>query len=179
MNGVRTGRCLASPVRLTLTSHIGDDVDGAWWPHTACVARELPELIEALHEPVGEIIDISVMASRTASGHAASLVDINGTAGKRHFSRSARPRWSPSACGSTARCRRSFKRMSQAVGPVWETSQLGPFNQWPTGGGGFEYRGGRVGPDAVDSAQLGCGGGGDGEGATRPRLPMPAKLRNG
>src|SRR5271168_2102527 len=23
--------------------------------------------------------------------------------------------------------------------PVWETSQLGPFNQWPTGGGGFEY----------------------------------------
>ena len=23
--------------------------------------------------------------------------------------------------------------------PVWETSLLGPFNQWPTGGGGFEY----------------------------------------
>jgi arylsulfatase A-like enzyme len=23
--------------------------------------------------------------------------------------------------------------------PVWETSPLGPFNQWPTGGGGFEY----------------------------------------
>ena len=23
--------------------------------------------------------------------------------------------------------------------PVWETSQLGPFDQWPTGGGGFEY----------------------------------------
>jgi arylsulfatase A-like enzyme len=23
--------------------------------------------------------------------------------------------------------------------PVWETSQLGPFGQWPTGGGGFEY----------------------------------------
>jgi arylsulfatase A-like enzyme len=23
--------------------------------------------------------------------------------------------------------------------PVWETSQLGPFSQWPTGGGGFEY----------------------------------------
>jgi len=23
--------------------------------------------------------------------------------------------------------------------PVWETSRLGPFGQWPTGGGGFEY----------------------------------------
>jgi arylsulfatase A-like enzyme len=23
--------------------------------------------------------------------------------------------------------------------PVWETSPMGPFNQWPTGGGGFEY----------------------------------------
>jgi arylsulfatase A-like enzyme len=23
--------------------------------------------------------------------------------------------------------------------PVWETSPLGPFDQWPTGGGGFEY----------------------------------------
>ena len=22
--------------------------------------------------------------------------------------------------------------------PVWQTSPLGPFNQWPTGGGGFE-----------------------------------------
>jgi hypothetical protein len=23
--------------------------------------------------------------------------------------------------------------------PVWETSPMGPFNQWPSGGGGFEY----------------------------------------
>src|SRR5581483_6969901 len=23
--------------------------------------------------------------------------------------------------------------------PVWQTSPVGPFNQWPTGGGGFEY----------------------------------------
>jgi arylsulfatase A-like enzyme len=23
--------------------------------------------------------------------------------------------------------------------PVWQTSPLGPFDQWPTGGGGFEY----------------------------------------
>jgi arylsulfatase A-like enzyme len=29
--------------------------------------------------------------------------------------------------------------------PVWETSPLGPFNQWPTGGGGFEYFYGFIG----------------------------------
>jgi arylsulfatase A-like enzyme len=29
--------------------------------------------------------------------------------------------------------------------PVWETSAMGPFNQWPTGGGGFEYFYGFVG----------------------------------
>jgi hypothetical protein len=23
--------------------------------------------------------------------------------------------------------------------PVWQTSPMGPFDQWPTGGGGFEY----------------------------------------
>jgi arylsulfatase len=29
--------------------------------------------------------------------------------------------------------------------PVWETSPMGPFDQWPTGGGGFEYFYGFVG----------------------------------
>jgi len=23
--------------------------------------------------------------------------------------------------------------------PVWQTSPMGPFNSWPSGGGGFEY----------------------------------------
>lgn len=32
--------------------------------------------------------------------------------------------------------------------PVWETSPVGPFNQWPTGGGGFEYFYGFVGGEA-------------------------------
>ena len=31
--------------------------------------------------------------------------------------------------------------------PVWETSQLGPFDQWPTGGGGFEYFYGFIGAE--------------------------------
>ena len=29
--------------------------------------------------------------------------------------------------------------------PVWETSPIGPFSQWPTGGGGFEYFYGFIG----------------------------------
>jgi Family of unknown function (DUF5994) len=53
-------RRLASPTRLTLASVLGDDLDGAWWPHTASVAGELPELIDALSEPLGPIIDIGV-----------------------------------------------------------------------------------------------------------------------
>ena len=54
-------RRLASPTRVTLASVLGDDdLDGAWWPHTASVARELPELIDALDERLGQIIDIGV-----------------------------------------------------------------------------------------------------------------------
>ena len=29
--------------------------------------------------------------------------------------------------------------------PVWQTSPMGPFDQWPTGGGGFEYFYGFIG----------------------------------
>src|SRR6202140_105027 len=32
--------------------------------------------------------------------------------------------------------------------PVWETSPMGPFNSWPTGGGGFEYFYGFLGGEA-------------------------------
>ena len=32
--------------------------------------------------------------------------------------------------------------------PVWQASQVGPFDQWPTGGGGFEYFYGFVGGEA-------------------------------
>src|SRR4030095_10585812 len=32
--------------------------------------------------------------------------------------------------------------------PVWQTSPLGPFDQWPTGGGGFEYFYGFIGGEA-------------------------------
>jgi hypothetical protein len=54
------GRRLSSPVRFTLASELGDGLDGAWWPHTVSMARELPDLIEALREPLGQVIDIGV-----------------------------------------------------------------------------------------------------------------------
>ena len=55
------GRRLASPTRLTLAPILGDDeLDGAWWPHTTNIARELPELISALGDRLGRIMDIAV-----------------------------------------------------------------------------------------------------------------------
>ena len=54
-------RRLASPTRVTLASVLGNDViDGAWWPHTSSVARELPELIDTLGERLGQVVDIGV-----------------------------------------------------------------------------------------------------------------------
>jgi len=59
-NSAPTVRRLASPVRLTLAAELGHDLDGAWWPHTASVARELPGLMDALRKPLGQVIDICV-----------------------------------------------------------------------------------------------------------------------
>ena len=66
MNGLRGGRRTASPVRLTLCPALGSDIDGAWWPHTGSVARELPELIGSLHPALGEVVDININWSSTA-----------------------------------------------------------------------------------------------------------------
>ena len=52
-------------MRLVLARQLGTDIDGAWWPHTASVASELPELIGVLHAPLGEIIDIAINWSPT------------------------------------------------------------------------------------------------------------------
>jgi len=60
MNGNVRGRRLASPVRLSLAFELGSSLDGAWWPHTASVAGELPELVDALSARLGEIIAMSV-----------------------------------------------------------------------------------------------------------------------
>ena len=60
MNGMSGTRRSARPVRITLASSLGGDIDGAWWPYTGSIARELPELIGALHRLLGEIIDIDI-----------------------------------------------------------------------------------------------------------------------
>ena len=65
VNGSRGSRRLASPVRIALATQLGGDIDGAWWPHTSSVANELPELIEALHRPRGEINHIGINWSST------------------------------------------------------------------------------------------------------------------
>jgi hypothetical protein len=52
-------------VRIALAGTLGGDIDGAWWPHSSSVAGELPELIEALHRPLGEILDIRINWSDT------------------------------------------------------------------------------------------------------------------
>ena len=53
-------RQLSGRTRLTLVSELGGALDGAWWPYTSSVAKELPELIEALERPLGQIVDIGV-----------------------------------------------------------------------------------------------------------------------
>lgn len=69
MNGMSGSRRLASPVRLALNPCLGGDIDGAWWPHSFALAGELPELIEALHPVLGEVLDIKINWS-AASGTA-------------------------------------------------------------------------------------------------------------
>lgn len=54
-------RRLTSPTRVTLAPVLGDrGLDGAWWPHTSSVARELPELIDALADRLGQVVDVGV-----------------------------------------------------------------------------------------------------------------------
>jgi hypothetical protein len=54
-------------VRIALARVLGGDIDGAWWPHSGSVASELPELIEALHGTLGEILDIKINWAATES----------------------------------------------------------------------------------------------------------------
>jgi hypothetical protein len=60
MIGPAATRRLASPVRLTMASRLGDEIDGAWWPRTGQISRELPELVSVLDVRLGQIIDINV-----------------------------------------------------------------------------------------------------------------------
>lgn len=53
-------RRTASPVRLSMVATLGGDIDGAWWPRTGSMVRELPDLVEALRPALGEVVDISL-----------------------------------------------------------------------------------------------------------------------
>lgn len=53
-------RRTATPVRVSLTTERGGDIDGAWWPRSNSIAPELPDLIQALHPALGDILDISI-----------------------------------------------------------------------------------------------------------------------
>jgi hypothetical protein len=50
----------ANLVRLTLASRLGNKIDGAWWPRTGLISRELPELVSVLDVRLGQVIDIDV-----------------------------------------------------------------------------------------------------------------------
>lgn len=43
-----------------MATDLGREVDGAWWPRTARMALELPELTHVLAPRLGEIIDINL-----------------------------------------------------------------------------------------------------------------------
>ncbi|SEH47101.1 hypothetical protein SAMN04489835_0180 [Mycolicibacterium rutilum] len=55
-----TQRRSASPIRLTMVNAPGEGLDGAWWPRTPSIARELPQLIDALRASLGQIVDLNV-----------------------------------------------------------------------------------------------------------------------
>ncbi|MEO9017177.1 MAG: DUF5994 family protein [Mycobacterium sp.] len=62
MTGTRRS---ARPIRIALAARPGTDIDGAWWPQTASMVGELPGLIEALKQSLGEITNISINWSIT------------------------------------------------------------------------------------------------------------------
>ena len=58
-------RRAASPTRLALARLSEGSIDGAWWPHSALIAAELPDLVGALHRILGEVVDIQINWSAT------------------------------------------------------------------------------------------------------------------
>jgi hypothetical protein len=50
----------ANPIRLSVASHLGSEIDGAWWPRVDRITLELPGLIGALTPLLGDITSINV-----------------------------------------------------------------------------------------------------------------------
>jgi hypothetical protein len=96
-------RHLAGPIRLTLVSEPGGALDGGWWPYTPSVAQELPELIEALERPLGQIVDIGVNWSSLDGVPDLDSLHYRGNAAVP--GRNARPQRVMTVTGSDARAR--------------------------------------------------------------------------
>lgn len=60
MIGMVGPACRRSSLRLTLATRLGNKIDGAWWPRTGLISRELPELVSVLNVRLGQVIDINV-----------------------------------------------------------------------------------------------------------------------
>ena len=54
------GQRRAAPIRLSLMSELGHDIDGAWWPRTGRIGGELPDLVVAVSPRIGEVTGITV-----------------------------------------------------------------------------------------------------------------------
>jgi hypothetical protein len=50
----------ANPVRLSVASQLGGEIDGAWWPRVDRMTVELPGLVAALTPMLGDITSINV-----------------------------------------------------------------------------------------------------------------------
>ncbi len=50
----------ANPIRLSVASHLGGEIDGAWWPRVDRMTVELPGLVAALTPMLGDITSINV-----------------------------------------------------------------------------------------------------------------------
>ena len=50
----------ANPVRLSVASRLGKEIDGAWWPRVDRMTVELPGLVLALTPLLGDIVSIAV-----------------------------------------------------------------------------------------------------------------------
>lgn len=51
---------MPNPVRLSVASQLGRDIDGAWWPRVDRITNELPHLVAALTPLLGDITSINV-----------------------------------------------------------------------------------------------------------------------
>lgn len=67
--GMAGPRRPASPVRLTLASRLGNKIDGAWWPRTGMISRELTDLVAVLDARLGQISEIDVNWSSLQRQH--------------------------------------------------------------------------------------------------------------